>query len=56
MPPARQPVRRSAKSTIARCAQAPGMKYVDYYATLGVARNADLATITKAYRKLGIRW
>ena len=28
------------------------MKYVDYYATLGVARDADLATITKAYRKL----
>ena len=28
------------------------MKYIDYYATLGVPRNADLATITNAYRKL----
>jgi curved DNA-binding protein len=28
------------------------MKYIDHYATLGVSRTADLATITKAYRKL----
>lgn len=28
------------------------MKYVDYYAALGVARNADLDQIKKAYRKL----
>ncbi len=28
------------------------MKYVDYYAALGLQRNADLAQIKKAYRKL----
>jgi len=28
------------------------MKYIDYYATLGVARDADLAQIKKAYRQL----
>ncbi|MCY7318026.1 MAG: DnaJ domain-containing protein, partial [Ramlibacter sp.] len=28
------------------------MKYKDYYAALGVPRDADLAQIKKAYRKL----
>ncbi len=32
------------------------MKYKDYYAILGVARNADEATIKKAYRKLAHKY
>ena len=28
------------------------MKYKDYYAALGVPRDADLAEVKKAYRKL----
>ena len=31
------------------------MKYKDYYATLGVARDADADAIKKAYRKLARR-
>ncbi|MFY8042615.1 MAG: DnaJ domain-containing protein, partial [Rhodoferax sp.] len=28
------------------------MKYVDYYTVLGLARDADLESVKKAYRKL----
>jgi curved DNA-binding protein len=32
------------------------MKYKDYYATLGVARDADEAAIKSAYRKLARKY
>ncbi len=36
--------------------EVPGLKFQDYYQTLGVARAADADAIKKAYRKLAMQW
>ena len=54
------PIRNSSPATHAYCcslvALATAMATRDYYLTLGVARNAELAVIKKAYRSLALQW
>ncbi|KAL7549979.1 hypothetical protein ACHAWF_013236 [Thalassiosira exigua] len=40
----------------ATATMAPNMKSSDYYQILGCPRNADDATLKKAYRKLAVKW